>query len=81
MRSLIGIHTTVIDRDDNLIKDDTVYGELENGSLIDVRNSLEVELDRGVQSGIVDSYALVVFDVKEVTSQSNDDDGNKDKKP
>ena len=81
MRSLIGIHTTVIDRDDNLIKDDTVYGELENGSLVDVRNSLEVELDRGVQSGIVDSYALVVFDVKEVTSQSNDDDGNKDKKP
>lgn len=81
MRSLIGIHTTVIDRNDNLIKDDTVYGELEKGSLVDVRNSLETELDRGVQSGIVDSYALVVFDVKEVTSQSNDDDDNKDKKP
>lgn len=79
MSKLIGIHTVIIDPDDNLIKDDTVYGELEGHSLIEVRDSLSVELDNGVKSGVVDSYALVVFDVKEVISQSNDNN-EKDKK-
>lgn len=79
MHQLIGIHTVIIDNDDNLVKDDTVYGELEGSSIVDMRDLLSVELDNGVKSGVVDSYALLVFDVKEVISQSNDDN-EKDKK-